>query len=83
MASVLSSLFGDNSVQGLETKAKDILAVFQSTVDGLTAVNVQAEQQKKEKEEAIAKAQAEAGSLQALLEKNNKVIEKINNILGD
>lgn len=83
MASVLSSLFGDNSVQGLETKSKDILAVFQSTVDGLTAVNVQAEKERIKKVEEAIKANEEALALSSILNKNNKVIEKINGILGE
>lgn len=83
MASVLSSLFGDNSVQGLETKSKDILAVFQSTVDGLMAVNVQADKERIKKVEEAIKANEEALALSNILNKNNKVIEKINGILGE
>lgn len=83
MASVLTSLFGDNSVQGLETKSKDILAVFQSTVDGLMAVNVQADKERIKKVEEAIKANEEALALSNIFNKNTKIIEKINGILGE
>ena len=70
-----------NTVDNLHKASEDTIDVFTSTVNKLKALNEQAAEHAKVRQDELLKIQEELKKVEELTIKHNKVIDKINKIL--
>jgi hypothetical protein len=77
-------MFGTkNNVVKLQQKSDNILNVFTQTVQDLTLVNHDVEEELKAREEEIRRIQAEQDQLTIVKSSNEKMITKINTFINE
>jgi hypothetical protein len=77
-------MFGTkNNVAKLQQKSDNILNVFTQTVQDLTLVNHDVEEELKAREEEIKRIQAEQEQLTIVKSSNEKMITKINTFINE